>query len=464
MSMYMLELMYAPTDWLTLMVMPTYMNMDMQSRGLLTPREAALPPDVQAMYTHHTSHQHTSGGIGDTGIYALFGSRRAAASACTPTLGVTAPTGDVAVKLRDTHQIDAGFDHYGMQLGSGTWDFNPSMTYLGSAGPWFWGAQASAIVRMENRNASGYALGNVVQATAWGGYAIRRGLSATLRGVYTRQGAIRGEFNGTFYKLSPVDYPANYGGRFWDLGVGLRLRVQRRVRRQPDLASSGCSRSHDDFNGYQLERRGALYATWQYDVLSAASRNGRACAKRSSATRSRRWARRASSQLFADDAAAGERAITASTRDVERLEQRYSRYRDTSLLSQINRVAAAGGSIEVDDETAGLLDYAATCYRESDGLFDITSGLLRTRLEFRVGRLPEPAQIEALLAAVGWDKVRWEPPLLSFPIPGMEIDFGGIVKEYAADRAAALCREARRARAGRQSRRRHRDRRAAPGR
>jgi hypothetical protein len=49
-SMYMLELMYAPADWLTLMVMPTYMNMDMQSRGLLRASEqAALPPDMQAM-------------------------------------------------------------------------------------------------------------------------------------------------------------------------------------------------------------------------------------------------------------------------------------------------------------------------------------------------------------------------------------------------------------------------------
>jgi hypothetical protein len=72
-SMVMLELMYAPADWVTLMVMPTYMNMDMQSRGLLTPAEqGALPPDVQAMITHHAGHEHTSGGVGDTGFYATF--------------------------------------------------------------------------------------------------------------------------------------------------------------------------------------------------------------------------------------------------------------------------------------------------------------------------------------------------------------------------------------------------------
>jgi thiamine biosynthesis lipoprotein len=145
-------------------------------------------------------------------------------------------------------------------------------------------------------------------------------------------------------------------------------------------------------------------------------------------------------QLFAagDEA---QRAASAVVADVERLEQRYSRYRDTSFLSSINRVAAAGGSIDVDSETAVLLNYAATCFRESDGLFDITSGLLRRAWNFAAASLPDPALIERLLSRVGWDKVRWEPPVLSFPLSGMEIDFGGIVKEYAADRAAAICRE-----------------------
>jgi len=45
-----------------------------------------------------------------------------------------------------------------------------------------------------------------------------------------------------------------------------------------------------------------------------------------------------------------------------------------SSLSQINRVAAKGGSITIDDETASLLDFAQTCYQQNDGLFDITSG------------------------------------------------------------------------------------------
>jgi hypothetical protein len=263
-SMYMLELMYAPLDWLTLMVMPTYMNMSMQSRGLLTAQEqASLPPDVQAMYLHHTSHEHSSGGIGDTGLYAMFRLFDGGAQRAHLSLGVTAPTGDVSVKLRDTHQIDAGFDHYGMQLGSGTWDFNPSVTYQASLNPWFFGAQASAVVRMQDRNASGYALGNVFQATAWAGCTSDEGFSVTLRGVYTQQGAIRGAYNGTFYQLSPLDYRSNYGGRFWDVGLGASYTFNGTLAGNR-LAVEWLQPVADDFNGYQLERRGTLYATWHY--------------------------------------------------------------------------------------------------------------------------------------------------------------------------------------------------------
>jgi thiamine biosynthesis lipoprotein len=147
-------------------------------------------------------------------------------------------------------------------------------------------------------------------------------------------------------------------------------------------------------------------------------------------------------QLFAKSREGARRAAEAAVADIARLEARYSRYRADSFLSEINRIAAEGGSVTVDDETAGLLNYAATCHEQSGGLFDITSGLLRSAWRFDSGALPAQSLIDDLLAKVGWDKVVWEPPVLEFPLPGMEIDFGGVVKEYAADRAAGLCRSA----------------------
>jgi thiamine biosynthesis lipoprotein len=147
-------------------------------------------------------------------------------------------------------------------------------------------------------------------------------------------------------------------------------------------------------------------------------------------------------QLWAASEREAREVTGAVLAEVERLEARYSRYRDTSFLSEINRVALRGGSISVDAETASLLSYADACHRESRGLFDVTSGVLRNVWRFADGKLPEPESVRELLERVGWQRVTWAPPLLAFPCPGMALDFGGIVKEYAVDRVTALCRDA----------------------
>ena len=147
-------------------------------------------------------------------------------------------------------------------------------------------------------------------------------------------------------------------------------------------------------------------------------------------------------QLYARSEKKAEQAARVVMEDVSRLEAKYSRYRADSFLSEINRVAAKGGRIDVDDETAGLLDYAATCYQQSDGLFDITSGILRRAWDFKAGKIPDQKTIQSLLNRIGWHKIIWQRPNLAFAVPDMEIDFGGVVKEYAVDRAASLCFDA----------------------
>ena len=119
-----------------------------------------------------------------------------------------------------------------------------------------------------------------------------------------------------------------------------------------------------------------------------------------------------------------------------RIERRFSRYRTDSAVHGIN--ANAGTETVVDEECANLLDFAATLTRLSSGAFDITSGVLRKAWTFDGGdRVPAQAQIDVLLESVGWHKVEWRRPLLKLR-PGMQIDFGGIGKEYAVDAAANL--------------------------
>ncbi|MET0657511.1 MAG: FAD:protein FMN transferase [Steroidobacteraceae bacterium] len=117
-----------------------------------------------------------------------------------------------------------------------------------------------------------------------------------------------------------------------------------------------------------------------------------------------------------------------------RIEDKFSRYRDNNVVYDINH--ANGSAVCVDEETANLLDLAATLTRLSEGRFDITSGVLRRAWVFDGGdRIPTRQQIEELIPLIGWEKVSWQRPMLCL-LPDMQIDFGGIGKEYAADLAA----------------------------
>jgi thiamine biosynthesis lipoprotein len=117
-----------------------------------------------------------------------------------------------------------------------------------------------------------------------------------------------------------------------------------------------------------------------------------------------------------------------------RIEAKFSRYRP-SVVTDINE--STGRCVEVDAETADLIDYSALCHQLSEGLFDITSGALRRAWNFGgSGSAPTNAQLSAILQHVGWHQATWNRPMLTLPA-GMEIDFGGIGKEYAVDRALA---------------------------
>ncbi len=119
-----------------------------------------------------------------------------------------------------------------------------------------------------------------------------------------------------------------------------------------------------------------------------------------------------------------------------RIEHKFSRYRNDSVTTWIHE--HRGAAVDLDEETAALIGFASQCHELSDGLFDITSGVLRRVWQFDGSdRVPDPAEVDRLLPLVGFGKLRWLSPRLVLPA-GMELDFGGIGKEYAVDRAYDL--------------------------
>jgi hypothetical protein len=262
MKMQMLDIMYAPTDWMTLMVMPMWMEHEMTMRPLKGMSHGGDEHDHHmAMdmgddhddHMHMGSHSHGTDGFGDT----VFGPEIKLFDGPGYNVHVSpmfsAPTGSVDEKT------GGFFTHYGMQPGSGTWDAWPSITYIGRADRLTWGAQALGIVRMQKENESGYRLGDVFQATGWGSYRLANWISASLRGLYTDQGKIEGHYNGPHNHSSPADLQFNYGGHFFDIGFGVNTVVPGGAFKGLRVSAEWLQPVFDDPNGYQLEREGTLW-------------------------------------------------------------------------------------------------------------------------------------------------------------------------------------------------------------
>ncbi len=259
MHMHMFNFMYAPTDWLNLMLMPQIISMEMKMDPLPNSGET-------------DGGGHLSAGLGDTLLVALFKLFSEDNHHVHLGLGVSAPTGTIKATFDNTESAVSDLQSYGMQVGSGTWDFKPSFTYTDSLGNWSWGGQVTATKRMQSKNSLGYALGDEIQGTVWGGYQVQDWLTLSVRNIYKVQGHVKGQFNRvipptnppTEPQPTPLENPSNYGGRFWDIGLGINLTAPGTEYSGHSLSLEWLQPVSHDFNGYQLKRSGTLSVRWGY--------------------------------------------------------------------------------------------------------------------------------------------------------------------------------------------------------
>jgi thiamine biosynthesis lipoprotein len=137
--------------------------------------------------------------------------------------------------------------------------------------------------------------------------------------------------------------------------------------------------------------------------------------------------------FYCSDEIEFERVVELCRNQLEHLEAKYSRYRQDSMVSLINEAAGSARCFSLDDEFWRLLQYANVAYQISDGLFDVTSGILRQVWDFKASVIPEQRLIDKTLDKIGWHSVQLNQTAFQLPNLGMELDLGGIVKEYAAD-------------------------------
>jgi len=263
MYMHMLDIMYAPTDWLTLMVMPQFVEMDMKMLGSHGEAHGHGATHHDDGGGHHdepelSTHSHSTSGFGDTPVYAMFKLAEFNRQVLHAALGVSIPTGSVDEKM------GGQFTHYGMQLGSGTWDLKPALTYLGQTDHFSWGAQISGTYRLEDENESGFRFGNILEGTTWGAWKFADWGSLSLRVAYKQEGDIKNHYNGPHGHASPPDLQRNYGGESINGGIGLNLRIPRGPLEGHRIGVELVLPLWQDLNGIQLEQDYAITAAWQY--------------------------------------------------------------------------------------------------------------------------------------------------------------------------------------------------------
>ncbi len=247
MRMHMFGAMYAPSDRLTLMAMVPYVTIDMDHR-------------TRMGGTFTTE----SGGIGDvklSGLVRLFNRDRQAAHAH---LGVGIPTG--SIDEEDVTPASAGAEvrlPYPMQVGSGTWDLLPGITYLGQGDRFSWGAQAQGTVRL-GENDHGYAFGNRALGTAWGAWRWSDWLSGSLRVEGQAWSDVGGADAALNPRMVPTADPDLRGGRRVDALLGVNFEVAEGRLHGQRLAVEFGRPLFQSLDGPQLETDWVLTLGWQY--------------------------------------------------------------------------------------------------------------------------------------------------------------------------------------------------------
>jgi len=254
-QMHMFGLMYAPSDTITLMAMLNYIDKEMDH---LTFQGMAGTNRLGSFTTE-------ASGVSDTKLSVLWGLHNDPQHKLHLNLGLSIPTGDIEEEdevLTPMNTRPVLRLPYAMQLGSGTYDLEPGITYNGYDGRRAWGTQYRATIRL-GENDEDYTLGDVHQLSGWGSYRFADGFSGSLRLTYRDQDSIDGRDTRIGAPVQTAD-PDNYGGEHLHLGIGFNLAGQSGAIRGHRLAFEYELPLIQDVNGVQMEMKSMLTLGYQY--------------------------------------------------------------------------------------------------------------------------------------------------------------------------------------------------------
>lgn len=253
-DMHMVGLMYAPTDWVTLMAMGNY---TVKSMDMTTFQGASGTTQLGQFSTK-------SSGFGDTKVSALFALYDDTVHHLQLNAGLSLPSGSITKE--DEVLTPMGMTQtmrlpYTMQLGSGTVDLLPGVTYTGQWENYGWGAQYGSDIRLF-RNSQDYALGNRHQLTVWASYEPKPWISGSLRFTGQTAGQIKGQ-DPNIVAPTQTANPDFYGGQRVDAGFGVNLVGQQGFLRGQRLGLEFTVPFYQNLNGPQMAADWAVVVGYQ---------------------------------------------------------------------------------------------------------------------------------------------------------------------------------------------------------
>lgn len=252
-DLHLFGAMFAPADWLTLIAMGVYIEKSMEHVTF----NGAGSGRIGTFTTK-------SSGIGDSKIAALIRLYDAGNHRIHLNAGLSLPTGSNEKRgdvLLPNGSVKNTRLPYPMQLGSGTVDLLPGVTYTGTLNRLAWGAQYKGTFRTGND--AGYSLGNKQNISGWFSYLWRPWISTSARLSYAHTGRIDGIDPHIVGPVQTAD-PDNAGGDIVTLHLGINLAGQSGITRGHRLAAEAGIPIHRDLNGLQLETDLTVIAGWQY--------------------------------------------------------------------------------------------------------------------------------------------------------------------------------------------------------
>jgi hypothetical protein len=243
MHMHMVGAMYGLTDNLTIGAMTGFMEKEMDH-----------------VRRNGTQFDEDNQGITDTKVNGLYEFYNDGKHRLQFNAGISLPTGSI-----NDRKSNGTIFAYPMQMGSGTYDLLPGISYSGLSENWSWGSQANSVVRL-GRNDRGYTLGNRYQLTAWGARNINDALSVSLRldgHAWENIDGRERELQGPNF-MAPPPNPDLQGGERLEALVGLNFIVPKGPLKGNRLAAEFGAPIYERLDGPRLETDYTVTLGWQY--------------------------------------------------------------------------------------------------------------------------------------------------------------------------------------------------------